>query len=201
MQIIRQVPFDAVIQSWLKAEWHDSAFDQYRSKVPQSLIDDEDFSNEHNNNIRHQLLRVTRYPILDPLPLDATWHVATYDRGDIDRTFIVPSNDWGPISGNRYHPYAIIPNLHMDDGHARKIKEIKASLASVDRRLVLVTSDIATVLTIIEGNHRGIAIFADAIERHAQNSLIEEVFVGVSPTMRQYPFHIEKYLRPYAPRP
>lgn len=57
-------------------------------------------------------------------------------------------------------------------------------------------SDINSVLTIVEGNHRAIAIFADSFNHNAQDPIIQEVFVGVSPNMRQYIFHIEQYIVP-----
>jgi hypothetical protein len=194
MKIIKRVPFAAVVQAWLKAEWHDPIFDQNRNKVSQSLVDDEDFSSQQDNGLRYRLLRTLRSPILDTLPQGAIWYSATYAMADVDRTFIVPSNDWGPISGNQYRPAAVLPNLSGNDPHALKIGSIKASLSPVDRRLVLVASDMNSVLTVIEGNHRLVAILADAIEKGAQDPLIEEVFVGISPAMRKYIFHIEQYL-------
>jgi hypothetical protein len=196
MQIIRQIPFEEVIQAWLKAEWFSDFFDPVRNYIPQSLIDDEDFSNQQNSELRHWLLRALRFIMLDLLPANITWHSATYERADMNRTFIVPSMDWGPVSQNTYQPYAIMQNLNTNDSHAVKIRDIRASLSTIDRRLILVTSDINSVLTIIEGNHRAIAIFADALDRGAQDPIIREVFVGVSPNMRQYRFHIEQYIAP-----
>lgn len=164
MKIIRQVPFATVVQSWLKAEWQDSFFDAVRNYIPQSLIDDEDFSNQQNNELRQWLLRTLRFPILIPLPEDVTWYSAAYEIADVGRTFIVPSKDWESISGNAYQPAAVLPNLNALDPHAEKIRSIKASLSSIDRRLVLVASDINSPLTIIEGNHRSVAILADAVK-------------------------------------
>jgi hypothetical protein len=87
-------------------------------------------------------------------------------------------------------------NLNMNDSHADKIRDIRASLATVGRRLILAASDINSVLTIIEGNHRAIAIFADALDHGAHHPIISEVFVGVSPNMRRYMFYIEQYIVP-----
>lgn len=197
MQIIDQVPFAAVVQAWLKGEWkRDTSFDPIRGYIPQTLIEDEDFSNQPNNELREWLLRTMRFPILVPLPQNVTWYSATYETADVPRTFIVPSNDWGPISNNQYRPVAVLPNLNGTDPHAAKIRDIRAALPSIDRRLVLVASDITSVLTIIEGNHRAVAILADASQHGTQDPLIDKVFVGVSSDMRQYPFHIEQYILP-----
>jgi hypothetical protein len=196
MQIIKPVPFEAVIQAWLKAEWYSDFFNPVRSYIPQSLIDDEDFTNQQNNELRYWLLCASRFNMTLTLPAGITWYSATYDTSDIGRTFIVPSNNWGPISQNTYQPYAIMQNLNTSDPIAVKIRDIRSSLSSVDRRLILVTSDINSVLTIIEGNHRAIAILADALDRGAQDPIIREVFVGVSPDMRQYMWHIEFHIGP-----
>ncbi len=200
MQIIKQVPFEAVIQAWLKAEWYGEFFNPIRSYVPQALIDDEDFNNQQNNELRYWLLRALRFNMLETLPPGITWYSATYDSADIGRTFIVPSNDWGPISGNTYQPYAIVQNIAQDPNstyaHAVKIRDIRASLSTIDRRPIFVASDINSLLTIIEGNHRAVAIFADALDRGAPDPIIAEVFVGVSSDMRQYMFSIERYIAP-----
>ncbi len=196
MQITGRVPFEAVVQAWLKAEWYGDFFNPVRTYIPQAVIDSEDFNNQQNNELRYWLLRASRFNMLDTLPAGITWYSATYDTADIGRTFIVPSNDWGPISGNTYQPYAIMRNLTTNDTHAVRIRDIRGSIPTIDRKLILVTSDINSVLTIIEGNHRAIAIFADALDCGAQDPIIGQVFVGVSPNMRQYMFHIEQYIVP-----
>jgi hypothetical protein len=200
MQIIKQVPFEAVVHAWLKAEWYGEFFNPVRNYVPQALIDDDDFNNQQNNELRYWLLRALRFNMLETLPPGITWYSATYDSADIRRTFIVPSNDWGPISGNTYQPYVIMQNIARDpnstDAHAVKIKNIRASLPTIDRRLIFVASDMNSLLTIIEGNHRAVAIFADALDRGAPDPIIAEVFVGVSLDMRQYMFSIERYIAP-----
>jgi hypothetical protein len=88
MQITGQIPFEAVVQAWLKAEWYSDFFDPVRNYVPQPLIDDEDFSNQQNNELRYWLLRALRFNMLLTLPAGITWYSATYEIADIARTFI-----------------------------------------------------------------------------------------------------------------
>lgn len=196
MRIINQVPFEAVVQAWLKAEWHADFFNPIRSYVPQSLIDDKDFSNQHSNEVRYWLLHTTRFPLLDTLPPNVTWHLATYDRADVSRTYVVASTEWGPISGNTYRADVVLRNINAAGNPAAKIRDVKSSLASVDRRLILVASDINFVLSIIEGNHRAIAIISDAFDRNTRDPVIPEVFIGISPDIRQYMFSYERHLMP-----
>jgi hypothetical protein len=187
--------------SWLEAEWQLPIYDQVRSQIPQSLIDSQDFTRQQNNQSRYTVLSALRSNMLNPLPGDTVWYSATYDRADLNRTYAVASNDWGPISGNTYRLSAVLQNLNRNDVHAQKIASMQVSLASLDNRIILVASDLGSFLTIIEGNHRGAAIIADAVARNAPDPLIQEVLVGVSPNMRRYEFHIEQYLRPNATEP
>ena len=198
MKTLKQVTFDEVVQAWLQAEWSLPNFDNIREKISIDLINGRNFDNQADNQLRLNILRALRSPMIDSLPQDITWYVASYDKDDIQRTYIVPSNDWGAVSSNTYHPLKIMENLHLDDGHAKKINSIKSSLGkeNLDKRLILISSDLSSTLTIIEGNHRGVAILMDALEKDAKNPIIDEVFIGISPAMKDYAFHIEKYLAP-----
>jgi hypothetical protein len=196
MQIIKQVGFEVVVQAWLEAEWQLPIYNPVRSQIPQSLIDSQDFANQQSNQSRYTVLSALRSNMLNPLPGDTIWYSTTYDRADLNRTFVVASNDWGPVSGHTYRLSAVLQNLNMNDAHAQKIVSMQASLASLSSRIILVASDLSSILTIIEGNHRGAAFIADAVARNVPDPLIQEVFVGVSPNMRRYEFHLEQHLPP-----
>jgi len=196
MKIKNKTSFDVVVQAWLEAEWSLPERNTIRNNYPESLIHGKDFENIQKNQQRLALLHSWRSPVIDPLPNDTIWYSATFDREDIGRTSIVISNDWERVSGSTYLPLKIMENLHLDDGHAHKINAILAELPqnTVDKRLVFIGSDINSLLTIIEGNHRGVAIFKDALERNLQNPIIEEVFLGISSQMKDYIFHREHYM-------
>src|SRR5690348_3317744 len=125
MKILKPTTFDIVVQSWLQAEWYLPHFDNVRPAVPITLIESRDTRNLEDNLQRLNLLRSIRSPIIDPLPNLIQWYIASFDREDIGRTYIVPSNDWATVSNNTYHPIKVMENLHLDDGHAKKINEIK----------------------------------------------------------------------------
>ncbi len=195
MKILNQISFDTVIQVWLQAEWYIPSFDSYRKIIPESIINSRDTSNQSDNKLRFDTLRSVRSPMIDPLPKDTIWYRATFDKKDILRTYIVPSNDWGAISNRTYDPTIIMKNIELDDGHAKKIKKIKSSLSQklIDKRLILVARDADSIMTIIEGNHRGIALFIEAEEKKKDDPIVDEVIIGISPNMKSYTFHIEKY--------
>lgn len=195
MRLSTPIPFPVVVQSWLQAEWYLPHFDAIRASIPAAFIESVDVNQPQMNQQKLDLLRSIRSPIIDPLPADTEWHTTSIDKNDLQRIFTVPSNDWATVSSNTYHPLKVIENLHMDDGHAKKINEIKNSLDSnLDKRIVMVGTSVNSPLTIIEGNHRAVALFADALEKDLQNPIIEEVFIGISPAMKDYVFHIEKYM-------
>ena len=146
MQITKQVGFEVVVQAWLEAEWQLPIYDHVRSQIPQSLIDSQDFTNQQNNQSRYTVLSALRSKMLNPLPGDTVWYRATYDRADLNRTYVVASNDWGPISGSTYRLSAVLQNLNMNDVHAQKIASMQVSLASLDNRIILVASDLGSFL-------------------------------------------------------
>src|SRR5215467_12693988 len=120
MKIMNRKPFAAVVQAWLQAEWPLPKFDTISSQVPESFIYGEKVENQQDNQARFTLLwnEGERHVLLEPLLLFLShikWYSASYDREDIQRTFLVPSDDWSAISNQNYHPYYVLNNLHRDD--------------------------------------------------------------------------------------
>ena len=200
MKIKRKVSFDVVVQAWLRAEWDDSKFDTIREHVPESLINGEHFDNPQDNLSRLKYLyeEGERHVLIEPLlPFLSRieWYSASFEREDIKRTYLV-SDEWNIISNYTHRPLEVMKNLHLDDDRAEKINAIKSSLSqkTIDRRLILVGTDIDSLLTILEGNHRAVAIFKDALDRNLQNLITDEVFVGFSSHMKDYKFHKKNML-------
>ncbi len=197
---MKRVSFDVVVQAWLRAEWFSPNNGAIRNsnQALESLVNGENFDNQLDNQSRLKILREVfgRSLMIDPLPSDTEWYSASYDKEDIERTYHV-SDEWNFLSNDTHHPLKVMKNLHLDDDRAKKINDIISSLSqkTLDRRLILVGTDTNSRLTIIEGNHRAVAIFKDAGERNIQNPIIEEVFVGISPHMKDYIFHKCNLLR------
>jgi hypothetical protein len=193
MQIVRPSSHQEVVHSWLKAEWYKSEFDPLRLLVDQRIIAEPNFSNAVENRDRLLALAQVRGPVLYGLPKDG-WYVATFEAGDIPRTFVIPSGDWLPISGYDFRLDNVLDNVDRDLDHAHKIEEIAAAIPTggVDPQLILVTESQSPKahLTIIEGNNRAPGLIRAYRDR---SPLLDEIFVGVSASFAQYRWHIRSW--------
>lgn len=200
MRVTGQETFDTVVHAWLKAEWSKHGYDKNYPKL-QHLIDSPDFNNSEQNNLRLQLLRSSRGNILQQLPADTKWFTAEYEHDDITRTYIIPSDDWLPITSNTFHMPHTLPNVAGDYDHASWIREIYGTLPNpdIDSKIVMVASSLDSNITIIEGNHRATALLKYQEDNPGEN-LLNQVYIGISDNMIRNAWHIENaWNNPYRP--
>lgn len=188
----KQKIFDEIVHSWLKDEWYLSRYDGIRQQISPSVIDNPNFFDPNENKIRLELLRYVRYPMVDPIPNNTQWYVIDFNKEDLERTFIVPSDDWLSITNNIFRFLEALKNIESNFLHADRIREIKAAVndGNVSKNLILVASSPESFFTIIEGNHRAVALASKALD-HNEKSIVNEMFLGISPQMRNYVWHIE----------
>lgn len=189
----RRKSFNEIVHSWLKDEWYLNYYDQLRQTTPVKILEDPDFSNADENKTRLELLRHVRKPMVDPLPNDTEWYIINFNKEDLSRTFIVPSADWLPLTNNTFHILEALKNVESNLDHAGRIREIKVAIGNgnVSKNLILVASNSESFFTVIEGNHRAVAFAGKALENSELDFIVEEVFLGISPQMKSYIWHIE----------
>src|SRR3989344_767302 len=109
--------FDEVIYSWLRDEWYLPHYNQLKRETPQKIIENPNLSDIKENKIRLDLLRPVRSPMIDPLPIDTKWYTVSLNKGDVERTFIVPSSDWLPITKDSYSILEAMKNIDSGLDH------------------------------------------------------------------------------------
>lgn len=189
----KQKTFDEIVHSWLKDEWYLPHYNQIRQNISSKLIANPDFSDTNENRIRLELLRCVRQPMIDPIPSDTQWYVIDFNKEDLNRTFIVPSDDWFPMTNNSYRILEAIKNVGGNLNHADRVRKIMDSVVgeNVSKNLILVASSPESPFTVIEGNHRVVAFVSKALNNSETDIIIEEIFLGISPQMKGYIWHIE----------
>lgn len=189
----KQKTFDEIVHSWLKDEWYLPHYNQIRQNTPSRIIENPNFSDPNENKTRLELLRCVRQPMIDLIPSDTQWYVTDFNRGDLNRTFIVPSSDWLPITNNSYSVSEAVKNVGSNLDHADRIRKIKdcANGENVSKNLILVASSPESLFTVIEGNHRVVAFVSEVLNNTETNMIVEEIFLGISPQMKNYIWHIE----------
>ena len=111
--------------------------------------------------------------------------MAEIEEKDIERIFIISSDDWRNITQS-FRLLDTVKSLNSlkDDGKVKNILAKKAiyqrDIDSLDRRFILVSLSVNGNFTIIEGNKRALALLS-------MNELVgNQIYLGVSSKIRNY---------------
>ncbi len=158
---IRPVDENLVIAEFLKSEFYQDEFKDYRARFAQ-LVNRPDFSNQRENTLRRALLFRRRGRLWRELPSDTQWWEVELTPIDIHHMRVFPRNQW-----LRYGiPNFLLPETterirsrilsHSEDAFIAKLRSLSLEMKqnSEFSSVILITIDESTPLTIIEGNHR-----------------------------------------------
>ncbi len=132
-----------------------------------------------------------RSAITSLLPTGTSWHLCQIELEDLERLYIISSDNWTGVSTGTFQVTAVASHVASMQGAsavdpiARKILGQVAHLdadGELPSGLVAVTDDptLNGRFTFIEGNHRAVACLRAGILVGAS------IFVGVSPLMGAY---------------
>jgi len=127
-----------------------------------------------------------RSDIRDALPTDLVWYLCEVQPEDVDRLFIISSDDWTDISGGTFRVSKVAHRLDLPSSSAdtnRLAGDIRCKLSHLDsgghldQRLIGITDSPSLFgpFTLIEGNRRS-ATFC-----HRGVLVGSLIFVGYSP--------------------
>jgi len=139
----------------------------------------------HWRDVEQWRVPISRTDILDPLPDDIRWHEAELQTADLDKIFIISSDDWRTITDSfRVNDTVDILDSGLQDDKITIINRYRAcfekKLNSKYRRLILVSPSFEGNFTIIEGNKRAVALSSINELRGTH------VFLGVSSEIEHY---------------
>ncbi len=197
MKIIGEVSFDEALHNWLKGEWYKPEYDRFRESIAQNILNEPDFTNPGENNIRSTLFYHGRHPMWHPTIALAKWFKVKLIKGDANRIYHCYCAEWGPITGNSYQVTRTIQNLNgtISDPISRQIVQtvnnIQAGLndTSVVNGLIMIGRNLDSNLTVIEGNHRFTAICSKHRNKEDEKIISEYAYLGINPAFNQYQFH------------
>ena len=126
-----------------------------------------------------------RNDIRDSLPSNIKWFVAEIEEKDLEKTYIISSDDWKNLT-QTFKLLDVVDALNKglnDD----KIKNILAkrsiyesNINGLDRKFTLVSPSTEGNFTIIEGNKRAVAL-------QSLNKLVgNQIYLGVSNKINNY---------------
>lgn len=155
--------------SWLKSEWPTQRFDCVRKTLINPFSTDK---------IVLQTLKKDgkRHFLIDELPDDVSWYRCKISSHELKNTFILPSKEWldrFPVSlkvEDVFHEVSLHKTLY------EKVQSIVKNQDRVSFELVLISKGDTSSYTILEGNHRALALMNIS-------EMAIDVYIGHSPIM------------------
>jgi hypothetical protein len=123
---------------------------------------------EHWKHVERHASLDFRPEIRKRLPSDLAWHLCRVEQEDIERLFLISSDDWARISGGTFRVSDVcarldVPTRNRDavriGGDIRDKIEFLRSGGVLDQRLIAITDSrsLSGPFTVIEGNRRCVA--------------------------------------------
>jgi len=158
---LRRVSENEVIAEFLKSEFYQQEFSQYREPYA-GLVENPDFTDERDNALRRALLFRRRGRLWRELPDDTQWWEVEISGEDLQRVRVFARNQW--------LRYAVPGFLLLDiaekvrdrivsnsrDLFINKLRSLslEMTLNAQYSSVILITANEFTPITILEGNHR-----------------------------------------------
>jgi|ERR1035441_1104233 hypothetical protein len=159
MEILGTIPWEEVLRVWLGSEW-------YRlpgNMVDRGLIDNPDLADAEENSERLTALclYLNRAPILSLLPAVTVAKLVNIEPGDLPKLYIVPSNDWYRDTNGTF--LLSDASTYLRPARRAKIASLEGNLVNydnttTDQLLIFIAVNEGGPYTIIDGNHRAIAL-------------------------------------------
>lgn len=128
-----------------------------------------------------------RKRIWAPLPTNIRWYEAEIEKKDLERVFIISSDEWSCFSRSfRLTDVAREISKHPDSNIARTIFDLierfRKGSDNFDKKLTIVSPSLNGDFTVIDGNKRLIAL-------HSVDALAgSTVYLGISTMITNYPW-------------
>jgi O-antigen/teichoic acid export membrane protein len=189
---VRRVKEDEAIAEFLKGEFYQREYDLYREPFSE-IVTDPDLQNESDNRLRRALLYLRRGRLWREIPKNTEWWEVELTSSDLRRIRVFPRNQWRRHSDRSYYllDTAERIRIRISDSpsvFAAKLRSLSSELAGSNSAgskgrstVLLIGLDEASLLTIVEGNHRMTAaalVFPQ--DAHRQYRFL----CGFSPRMR-----------------
>jgi hypothetical protein len=128
-----------------------------------------------------------RKKIWSPLPANTRWYNAEIEEKDLERIFIISSDEWSCLSQS-FKLVDVVRGLEKekDTEIARRVVDLIGMLRknphSLDRKLTLVSPSLEDNFTMIDGNKRSIALC------NIGKLIGNRIYLGMSTKITDYPW-------------
>lgn len=186
---LRQVSEDEVMAEFLKSDFHNPDFEDYREALS-TLVNKPDLSDPVENAKRRALLFIRHASLWRVLPEGTQWFEVTLRPIDLERIRVFPRSHWRKVAKGDFGITEVVREIAagncqdiVEEGFVQKIFEIRDWLEQdVDAGAVLLIGiNERGPFTVLDGNHRLAASMLASVEPAKRF----RVYCGLSPRMAQ----------------
>lgn len=181
MEMVRSATDDEVYLQFLRSEQY--RFAPEHQDLIRPLLLQPDLHDILQNSRRRQWLYAIRQPLLSQLPDPMEWRLASLQGGDLAQLHIIKNCGWDDLC-----PGNLLRSIRYPEGCDQKTRiKIEQLLVHVtetnfDRTLILIGKETQDLFTVLDGNHRAVAMYLAAREGRFSEAG-QPVFLGLSPRM------------------
>ncbi len=188
LRVIRRVSEDEVIAEFLKSDFHNPAFRDYREGF-RDIVVTPNLDDSGENAKRRALFFIRHLALWDEVPPGTEWYEMELRDANLDQVRVFPRAQWRKVAGGKLSIIEVAESMRKgqnadDTRFHSKITEIRDRFLEDDTGLgtvILVGISESERLTILDGNHRLVAAMLASPSR--VNSL--RFLCGLSPKMME----------------
>lgn len=164
LRFIRRVSEDEVIGEFLKGDFEHSAYAEYHARA-EALVFSADYYNQAENMRRRALLFMRHGSLWRELPADTHWYEVSIKESDFSHIRVFPRAHWRKITNGSFE-FSKVMERTRDSLYERnsmffeKIAAIRYRMrkpGALSGTVLLIGTDEASPLTVLDGNHRFVA--------------------------------------------
>jgi O-antigen/teichoic acid export membrane protein len=162
--LTRRVSENEVIAEFLKSDFHNPEFKEYR-ETHNAIVANPNFDDPEENQKRRALLLIRHLTLWNEIPEETEWYEVELNETDISQIRIFPRAHWLKLARGDFSVSAVTERMRarrcvMDPTFLSKISAISDQLLQEDvefNAVILIGLNENGPLTVLDGNHRLVA--------------------------------------------
>jgi hypothetical protein len=188
IRITGRISEDAVIAEFLKSDFKNPAFHEYRQSL-RELVMAPNLEDASENAKRRALLFIRHLALWKEIPSDTAWYEVEVRPSELRRIRVFPRAQWRKLARGEFAITEVVDRMRsqpavVDGMFLSKIEAIRDCLLQGDAdpgAVILIGLNESEPLTILDGNHRLVAAMLDS----PRNVERLKFLCGLSPRMAE----------------
>jgi hypothetical protein len=186
LKLIRRISEDEVIAEFLKSDFDNPAFKDYRTSM-REIVTKPNFDDRFENAKRRALLFLRHLALWKEIPTGTQWYEVEVNEPDLDHIRVFPRAQWRKLARGNFSITEVAENLYerrqsLEAPFLSKIASIRDELDRDESEfgaVILIGLDENKPLAILDGNHRLVAAVLTSPKKLQKLKFI----CGLSPRM------------------